>query len=452
MIVDQDSVCLLTRVYSIMFDRSTWRTQLGKRLDIFARNPQQDVILSGATSLLSHLAGCTLQPFLNQFEREPIVAVQVLASIAQGSGANSLVKRATTLHYQAARLLEQELRNAPALRADIEAIMVAMDTIHLVRQRLHGSREDWFRHTLTNELKTYPSNEFLQLRRRLYDRWQSFYDIFRELRQRQGSYTQEDLILLYVGLNDSSSNVRAEAARRLGEYAWTPPEKLISKLIHVALYDRDLETRNAAARALGALRERIASPHLMESIGQHLSSNDKFVRSAASLLLAELGELAGTEQLVDKLVALLSDADPYTREAAACALGRMGTAAVRAEVMNALTQALQDASDQVHGAALESLTQLRELRNVLTAHPNRPGTAPLSPSGAQSRKTQNKKSKPVSPSTDRPASQDSDSDEDSTPLSAAELHRTVRAASQSEPGRNGNANSDTPPIEIELGQ
>lgn len=368
-----------------MFDRSAWRTQVGKRLDIFARNPEQDVALNGSTSLLVHLVVCTLQPLLIEFAREPIAAVQTLASITQGPGANAIVKRATYLRYQGARLLEQELRTNPELRTDIELVMVAVDTIHLVRQRLYGSREDWFRNTLTAELNSYPSGAFTQIRRRLRDSWKSFYDIFRDLRQRRGNYTQEDLILLYVGLNDSASGVRAEAARRLGEYGWTPPEKLVSKLIHVALYDADLETRNAAARALGSLRDRITSPHLIESIGQHLTDKDRFVRSAAALLLAELGELAGTETLVDKLAELLRDLDHYTREAAACALGRMGGAAVRSEVMSALTQALEDENEDVHGAALESLTQLRELRANMTHRPER-STAPLSPPAAEGNK------------------------------------------------------------------
>jgi hypothetical protein len=345
-----------------MFNRSLWRAQVGQRLDIFARNPQQDMHLSGSPSLLAHIAACTLRPFLEAFATEPIAAVQTMASFTSGPGANMIVKRAPHLRYQAARLLDQGLRANAELRMDVEQILVDIDTIHLVRQRLHGSQEEWFSNVLSGELKSFASTEFAQLRRRLRDRWKSFYDIFRELRQRRGSYTQEDLILLYVGLNDSASSVRAEAARRLGEYAWVPPEKLISKLIQVALYDRDLETRNAAARALGGLRDRIISPYLLNKIGQHLSSEDRFVRSASALLLAEFGELAGTEQLIGQLTRLLRDDDHYTREAAACALGRMGEAAVRLNVMDALAHALEDINEDVHGAALASLTRLREMR------------------------------------------------------------------------------------------
>jgi hypothetical protein len=367
-----------------MFNRSLWRAQVGQRLDIFARNPQQDMHLSGSPSLLAHIAACTLRPFLEAFATEPIAAVQTMASFTSGPGANIIVKRAPHLRYQAARLLDQGLRTNAELRMDVEQILVDIDTIHLVRQRLHGSQEEWFSNVLAGELKSFVSTEFAQLRRRLRDRWKSFYDIFRELRQRRGSYTQEDLILLYVGLNDSASSVRAEAARRLGEYAWVPPEKLVSKLIQVALYDRDLETRNAAARALGGLRDRIISPYLLNNIGQHLNSEDRFVRSASALLLAEFGELAGTEQLIYQLARLLRDDDHYTREAAACALGRMGEAAARSNVIDALTQALEDINEDVHGAALASLTRLREIRTNRESHhsqPESPQAAPTLPQG-----------------------------------------------------------------------
>jgi hypothetical protein len=433
-----------------MFDRSTWRTHVGKRLDAFARNPQQDIILGGSTSLLVHLAMCTLEPFLHAFEEEPIRAIQVLSSIIDGPGANMLVKRADALHYQMGRMLDQELRNNADMRADIEALIVAIDTIHIVRQRMHGAREEWFRTTLTQELNTYPESEFVQIRRRLRDRWKSFYDIFRELRQRQGSYTQEDLILLYVGLNDSASNVRAEAARRLGEYAWTPPERLVAKLLHVALYDRDLETRNAAARALGSLRDRIASPHLLDSLIRHMESQDRFVRSATALLLAELGEFAGTTSLVDKLVSLLKDADHYTREAAACALGRMGPAAVTSEVMQALTEALQDVNEDVHGASLDSLTQLRELRSVMLEQTTRPA------SGGQQNTPGAARQQPQPPTqpgrNDAPAQPpDDDNDGDAAREESSSSQPSAHAAHQNTAERPRDSR-DASLVQVELGR
>jgi hypothetical protein len=427
-----------------MFDRATWRAHVGKRLDTFARNPQQDMYLSGSPSLLTHLTSCTLHPFLQEYERAPISAIQVLAAMADGPGANELVRRARHLRYQGARILDQELRHSAEFRADIERMLVAIDTIHLVRQRLHGTRADWFTSQLTSEITSFSPTAFPQLRRRLHDRWKSFYDIFRELRQRQGSYTPQDLILLYVGLNDSASSVRAEASRRLGEYAWVPPEKLVNKLIYVALYDHDLETRNAAARALGSLREHVASPHLLDSLVQHLNSNDRFVRSASALLLAELGELAGTEPLISKLVALLSDADHYAREAAACALGRIGGAAVRTDVMEALTYALEDTNEDVHGAALVSLTHLRELRTTMLRRPNKPtpGTNPLPSSGSHDTSSAHNGA-----ATARGARQQSRKADHATPESGAALQRNAGGDVVATNGRR----NEPPPSMLELG-
>ncbi len=346
-----------------MFNRSLWRKQLGKRLDIFARNPKQDIALNGSSSLIAHLAACTMRPFLDAYVREPVLAVQALATITNGPGANELVRRAARMRYQATRLINQEMRNNPAVRVDIERVMVAMDTISLVQQRLHGSQNHWFSRTLASELSGYAPEEFTHLRRRIHDNSKSFYDVFRVLRQRRGSYTHEDLILLYFGLNDSAPGVRAEAARRLGEYAWTPPEKLVNKLMHVALYDHDLVTRVAAARALGSLRDRIVSPDFLHTLSQHLDNSDRFVRSSTAMLLGELGELAGTEELVDQLTELLYDMDNYVREAAACTLGRMGMAALKPNVMDGLVNALEH--EDVHGAAVASLTELRELKASL---------------------------------------------------------------------------------------
>lgn len=364
-----------------MFDRTIWRTQVSKRLDTFARNPQQDLSLSGATSLLGHLAAITLRPFLEAYTEEPIAAVQVLASIADGPGANQIVKRAAHLRYQAARMLSQDLRTSSELRADIERILIATDTIYLVRQRLVGSSATWFDNTMLAELSFFPHTEFQHMRRRLSENSKSFYDIFRELRQRKGNYNHEDLILLFVGLNDSSSGIRAEAARRLGEYASDPPEALVKRLIHMAIYDRDLETRNAAARAMGSLRDRIVSPQIVNEMSEHLSRPDRFVRSSTALLLVELGEMAGTREVVQLLTQLLTDDDHYVREAAARALGRMGTIATTNDVMQALTVALQDTNADVHDAALDALTTLRELR----ASAQRESVAPIPPSAAGSR-------------------------------------------------------------------
>ncbi|NJL34238.1 MAG: HEAT repeat domain-containing protein [Chloroflexaceae bacterium] len=363
-----------------MFDRSTWRTNVGKRLDAFARNPRQEIFISsGSVSLLTYLAACTLEPFLAAYEKEPITAIHTLSSISQVPEMNVLVRRIPSMRFQVARVLQQELRSSSEWRLAVEELLVGIDTIHLARQRLHGLDADWFQEMLRVEVAQAPPNEFIQLRRRLKDTWKSFQGIFQEMRQRKGKYTQEELILLYVGLSDSSAGVRAQAARRLGEYAWTPSENMISRLIQVALHDNDLEPRNAASRALGALRDRIRAPHLINDLVRYLQDEDTFVRTATAMALANLGELAGTDIIVESLVRLLRDEDPYTREAAAHALGNMGVNAARGKVIAALTRALEDDNEEVHTAALESLTRLRELREMHVPSQKKSGatTTPL---------------------------------------------------------------------------
>lgn len=353
-----------------MFDRSTWRMQVGRKLDSFARNPRQEIFISsGPVMLITYLASATLEPFLNAFEEEPITAIQTLASISAAPAMNAVVRRAPAMRYQLARLLEYELRNSYEWRFAVEQLLVGVDTIQLARQRLHGLDSDWFIDKLRDEIIDLSPAEFMELHRRLNDSLKSFHGIFQELRQKKGNFTQEELILLYVGLSDSSAGVRAQAARRLGEYAWTPSENMVNRLIQIALYDNDLESRNAAARAVGSLRDRIRTPTMLDVIASRLRDSDKFIRTATAMLLSHLGEVAGTKNIVEGLVQLLGDPDPYAREAAAHALGAMGVNATLPAVISALAQALQDDNEHVHDAALDSLTNLRELRDAQAGAP-----------------------------------------------------------------------------------
>lgn len=361
-----------------MFNQDTWRNQIAERLNAFARNPRQDIHIAGAATVLSYLATRAIEPFLAAFHREPVAAVVTLAAITNGPGADHLVRRAAQMRYQAAAILERELRTLPELRTAVEQIMVTLGLIHLARQRLNSSRDEWLRLTLLHELEAFPAHEFQQLRRLLHDPgWQSRYDAIRSLRQRNGGFSAADLVLLHDGLSDSAAHVRAAAARMLGHFADNPPTPLVNALTRVALYDCDLETRYAAARTLGLLRDRIASPQLLDLLGTRLTDEDNFVRSAAALVLSQFGELAGTPTLIANLTTLLSDMDPYAREAAARALGRMGAAAAIPPVLQALTRAMEDVDANVHEAAVDSLTRLRKFRSTLSLSPAKTPTEPL---------------------------------------------------------------------------
>lgn len=358
-----------------MFDQEAWYNKIVDELNSFARNPWQEVLVQGASSLIGYLAFRTLEPFLEAYEREPINAVIALANITRSPGGDHIVQRAKQLRFQGARLLERDIHLFPELCATIEQLIVALNIIHLVRQRLNSSRDEWLRQTLFEELNTFSPETFVQIRHLLRDPgWKIRYDSIHRLKIQHGNFSPSQLILLSEGLKDSVSEVRTVAARRLGEFADSPPIQLVKALIQIALHDCDMKTRNAAARSLGNLRHRIASPEILDMLAVHLRDNDCFVRSATAMLLTELGEMAGTPLIIQNLVHLLQDSDPYVREAAAIAIGRMGPAALNKQVMDALTRAGQDVDSDVHEAAVESLLQIRKLRATMPINNQNPLT------------------------------------------------------------------------------
>jgi hypothetical protein len=345
-----------------MFDQDTWRRQIAEQLNGFARNPRQEMQLAGAPSMLSYLVTRTLAPFLEAFQREPIAAVMTLAAITHSPGADQIVQRAARMRYQAAAQVDRELRASRDIRAAVEQLLIELQTIALVRQRMNGGREEWVRATLDRELEFY-GGEFASLRRALNDPdWQTRSEALRALRSRKGRYTPADLVLIHDGLTDSAAHVRAAAARMLGLIAEPPGALLQKTLVRVALHDSDAETRIAAARAAGMLREYVTSPQLLDHLSSCLFSDDSFVRSAAALVLGELGEMASAPILVKHLALLLGDGDAYAREAAARALGRIGAAAATPEVIAELQRLVEDDEVSVHEAASDALTQLREIR------------------------------------------------------------------------------------------
>jgi hypothetical protein len=345
-----------------MFDHATWRRNIAERIRNFARNPRQELQLNAAPSVLSYFALRTIEPFLEAFPQEPIAAVLALAEINRGPGADQLVRRATQMRYQTAAQLDRELRSSRDLRKAFEELLIELQTVSLVRQRMNGSSEEWLRSTVEREFDVFPG-EFSQLRRVLIDPgWQNRYEALRVLRNRNGRYSPADLVLIHDGLSDTAAHVRAAAARLLGVITARPPLPLLKTLCKVALHDSDAETRFAAARAVGALREYISSPQLLDSLADCLLDGDSFVRSAAALLAGQLGDLAGTPTVIERLITLVDDSDAYTREAAVRSLGLLGVPAVTPDVLAVLSRAAQEGDMTIHEAATDSLLRLRSLR------------------------------------------------------------------------------------------
>lgn len=353
-----------------MFTRERWRQQIAERLDRFARNPHQEIRLAGVSTPLPYLVAQTLSPFCEALHQEPINAIETLAAITRGSGADQIVKSAFNRHYQSAVQADREMRAGKEYRLTTEDVLIELQTILIARQSLNSSHDEWLRTSLERSLDQFPG-EFGRLRRVLSDpgvnqRHRALHD----LRSRAGSYTSADLVLIWDGLQDSSAEVRATAARLLAAVPIVPPKHMVEKLLAVALRDFDARTRAAAARAFGILKERVVTPELLDDLARTLFESDRFVRAATAILIGQLGAMAATPDMINHLATLLYDTDPYTREAAARALEAMGPPAATPEVLEALQRLLQDSEVQVYQAAEEALNNLRRQR------PARPAPEP----------------------------------------------------------------------------
>ena len=126
---------------SVMFDQELWRRQIAERLSAFARNPRQEIQLSGAPGLLSYLVVQTLMPFVEAFQEDPIQSVLTLAAISRSSGANQLVRRAARRSSSArqrnrARCIKAAIVSSPIRRTSGVALMKA------IRVTANASREN----------------------------------------------------------------------------------------------------------------------------------------------------------------------------------------------------------------------------------------------------------------------------------------------------------------------
>lgn len=347
------------------FNQQMWKSQVIKQLTIFAHNPWQHVQLAGSSSVLTYLVMTVLKPLLEQFEHEPVVALQVLSTITSSSAVNYIVHHARRIRYQPARLFERNLQSMPEFRTAIEDILLALDSMTILQQLLTGEQVAWLRQKLPRECLEYGENEFVRLRQKLHESYRTpIYERIQLLHERQGHYTLEDLEILQEGLNDAAPRVRVTAARRIAHFTDTLPAQMVARLLEAALHDSDARARNAAALTLGNLGERIVSQHLIDELVLKLGDTDKFVRSSAAHVVEELGELAAHATIIQRLVLiLLDDEDVYARESAACALGRLGVAAAIPEVMNALMKvSREDESITVHDATVSALMTLKKAR------------------------------------------------------------------------------------------
>lgn len=140
----------------------------------------------------------------------------------------------------------------------------------------------------------------------------------------------------FIGaLSDPDANVRARAARALGQHRM----HAAATVLRTALGDEDADVRKRAAWALGRIRDDAAVDGLLSLLRDPVQE----VRERAAWALGTLRNPAA----VDGLVAALADADAAVQERIAWALGRIRDPRATRGLITALTVIAGDALHEV---------------------------------------------------------------------------------------------------------
>ena len=138
-----------------------------------------------------------------------------------------------------------------------------------------------------------------------------------------------------AALSDPDANVRARAARALGQHR----VHAAATVLRTALGDEDADVRKRAAWALGRIRDDAAVDSLLNLLRDPVQE----VRERAAWALGALRNPTA----VDGLVAALEDADAAVQERIAWALGRIRDARATYGLITALTLIVGDARHEV---------------------------------------------------------------------------------------------------------
>ncbi len=183
------------------------------------------------------------------------------------------------------------------------------------------------------------------------------------------------LRLLTAALADSEGDVRAEAARALGETG--PPAAPALPALIGLLTDSDPFAREQAARALGRIGT--ATPDALNGLRAQLGDQLDYVRAAAAEALAHLGSPADpdhraadgderTRELprADELLARLAEGDDFARAEAPWQLAKHGAATSGRATGALLVQAFGDRDSDARWSALHALGRVGRRSPALT--------------------------------------------------------------------------------------
>ena len=132
------------------FTQEAWKANIAERLQHWRSRLQQQ----GAPSVYAFLSAATLWPVVEAARGGKWTALTVLGGVLAGVGNNVLANRIQQWRDEAdaARQIAADVAAEPALQAELDAVLITLETIPLAQQVLPESEHSWFVETLLEEL------------------------------------------------------------------------------------------------------------------------------------------------------------------------------------------------------------------------------------------------------------------------------------------------------------
>lgn len=128
----------------------SWKTAFTRRLIDWRQRMQQ----GGITSVYAFVSAMALWPVAAAVHGGDLGAVAALGGVLAGVGSNLIANRLQGWQDEtdAARQLTAQVATAPALRAELDAVIDKLDAIAHARQALPDAERQWFTETLHMKL------------------------------------------------------------------------------------------------------------------------------------------------------------------------------------------------------------------------------------------------------------------------------------------------------------
>lgn len=130
---------------------TTWQHTVTSELNGWRQRMQR----AGVTSVYGFLSAASVWPVVQAAQGGDWGALGALGAVVASVGSNLLANRIQGWKDEAdgARQLSAQLANEPQLRAELDAILQALDTFTRAREALPEADRQWFVDTLQKELK-----------------------------------------------------------------------------------------------------------------------------------------------------------------------------------------------------------------------------------------------------------------------------------------------------------